>query len=221
MKIPALNIMCYLALFFLAFKSDKSAETVAAISADKMNMMYVGLDNPVSVSVSGYRPENLEVSISGGGEIKEEDHKGHYLVKPDGSARELTVIVAAKNNKNIVLSNKQFRVRKIPHPEVLLGTRNGGGISRGELATASQINVGLGEGFAFEGLKYIVNSYTLAIAPKSGQTYIEPVQGNRISGNSRLRLSNVKPGDLIVIANVDVTGPAGRIMLSGLTLTVK
>jgi GldM C-terminal domain len=38
-----------------------------AISADKMNVFYIGVDNPISVSAAGSSSNDLQVSISGGG----------------------------------------------------------------------------------------------------------------------------------------------------------
>jgi gliding motility-associated protein GldM len=194
----------------------------ATISAEKMNMLYIGLDNPISISAAGFTPEQTLPSTSAGSLRKVGN--GQYMIKPDAnSPRELTITVNVKtaDGKTARMGSQVYRVRKIPHPEVLFGTKNGGAISRGEISVVSQINAGLGEGFAFEGLKYQVNSYTLAIAPKSGQSYIEPVTGNRITGASRSHLSNVHTGDLIVVANVDATGPAGKVILPGVTLTVK
>ena len=83
------------------------------------------------------------------------------------------------------------------------------------------INCGLGAGFAFEGLKYLVNGYTFAIAPKSGPAHFLPVTGNRITPECRNFLAQVHTGDFIIIANVTVTGPSGKLVLSGPTLTVK
>jgi gliding motility-associated protein GldM len=198
----------------------------ATISADKMNMLYIGLPNPISAAASGFTPAQTHVNISGGGSFgKDPSQKGegHYILKPDGSQREITVKVSVtmSDGSTKQMGQSVYRVRKIPHPEVLFGTKNGGAISRGEIATVNLISAGLGEGFAFEGLKYNVNNYTLAISPKSGQAYMEQVQGNRITGNSRSHLASVHTGDLIVIANVDATGPGGKVILSGVTLPVK
>jgi gliding motility-associated protein GldM len=194
----------------------------ATISAEKMNMLYIGVDNPISASAAGFTPDQTIVSSSGAPLRKVGN--GQYMIHPDvNSARELTITVNVKmsDGKTAKMGAQVYRVRKLPHPEVLFGAKNGGSISRGEIATVTQVNAGLGEGFAFEGLRYNVNAYTIAVVPKSGQAYMEPVSGNRITGASRSRLSNVHTGDMIVIANVDAMGPAGKVMLPGVTLTVK
>jgi gliding motility-associated protein GldM len=195
----------------------------ATIAADKMNMLYIGLDNPISASAAGFTPANTNASIIGGGGSFKMISPGHYMLKPDGSKREITVGVSVKMSDGTTKSMGQmvYRVRPIPHPEVLFGTKSGGAISRGEIATVSQVNAGLGEGFAFEGLKYTVTAYTFAIAPKSGPSHILQVQGNRITAECRNFLGGVHTGDLIIIANVNAMGPSGKVVLSGPTLTVK
>jgi len=198
----------------------------ATISADKMNMLYIGLDNPISAAAAGFTPAQTHVSTTGGGSWRPDPSTkgpGHYILKPDGSAREITVKVSVtmSDGSTKQMGQQVYRVRPVPHPEVLFGTKTGGAISRGEIATVSMINCGLGAGFAFEGLKYLVNGYTFAIAPKSGPAHFLPVTGNRITPECRNFLAQVHTGDFIIIANVSVTGPSGKLVLSGPTLTVK
>ena len=198
----------------------------ATISADKMNLLYIGLDNPISAAAAGFTPAQTIVTHSGGGSFHPDPSQhapGHFIMKPDGSQREITINVSVKMADGIIkpMGKMLYRVRPVPHPEVLFGTKTGGAISRGEIATVSMINCGLGASFGFEGLKYIVNGYTFAVAPKSGPAHFLPVNGNRIPSEARGFLSQVHTGDFIIIANVKVTGPGGTLMLSGPTLTVK
>ncbi len=198
----------------------------ATISADKMNMLYIGLDNPISAAAAGFTPAQTSVTTTGGGSFKPDPSQhaqGHYILKPDGSAREITVNVSVKmaDGTSKKMGSQTYRVRPVPHPEVLFGTKTGGAISRGEIATVSMINAGLGAGFAFEGLKYIVNSYTFAIAPKSGPAHFLHVNGSRITPECRNFLAQVHTGDLVIIADVNCQGPGGKLVISGPTLTVK
>jgi hypothetical protein len=95
-------------------------------------------------------------------------------------------------------------------------------ISKAQLLVFNQVNVGLGEYFAFEGLKFKVNSYTFAYVPKGGgQPYIQNVDGSKITPEIRNTLHHVKSGDMIVITNVNVTGPTGTMTINGKNMTVK
>ncbi|MGZ5244975.1 MAG: type IX secretion system motor protein PorM/GldM [Bacteroidia bacterium] len=195
----------------------------ATISADAMNMLYIGLENPMSVSVPGFSDAQTIVNFSGGAGQRKTG-PGKYILKPDGSNRLIKVSVAAKmpDGSTKAMGQQEYRVRKVPNPEVLFGTKSGGVISRGELLTVSMVNAGLGEGFAYEGLKFQVKGYTFAMSPKAGgNSYFENVSGNRITGSIRAKLQNARPGDMIVIAQVDVVGPSGKKMLNGTNFTVR
>jgi hypothetical protein len=187
-----------------------------------MNMFYIGIENPVSVKVEGYSDSLVAVRIDGGGTVRK-DAEGVYMIKPDGSNRLITIRASIKTNgqgeKKVM--EKPYRVRKIPHPEVLIGTKSGGAVTLSELNNISQINAGLGEGFAFEGLRYTVNSYTIIITHQESGNYIEEVNGNKINARTADEFKNVKPGDYITVTNVDATGPAGKVLLGGTTLKVK
>jgi len=52
--------------------------TGASMQLDKMNVFYIGVDNPVTVAAAGYSVEDVSLSIPGavvtGG-------KGHYIIQ--------------------------------------------------------------------------------------------------------------------------------------------
>jgi gliding motility-associated protein GldM len=196
----------------------------AVISADQMNVLYRGLDNPMSVSVPGF--SDKDVIVGWGGLPATKVGPGKFKVKPTaGTAAKCTVTVSAKmpNGSTKGMGSQVYRVRNIPRAEVLFGGKPGGPISKGEILTVRSINAGLGPEFAFEGLKYKVLGYTIVVSPRAGgqAPYIENITGNAVTGNAQARLQSVRTGDIIVIANVNVDGPAGKQTLVGTSLTVK
>mgnify|MGYP002747806170 CR=1 FL=1 len=56
------------------------AEPSVAVSATKMNVLYLGVDNPIDVSVSGVSPDRIAVSMQGGSISK--NGKGGYVARP-------------------------------------------------------------------------------------------------------------------------------------------
>lgn len=99
----------------------------------------------------------------------------------------------------------------IPEPQQQKGVLDvsAGGtdrISRGQLATYKMVRAGFGEDFAFDGLKLKVSSFTFAHVPKSGQPYIEVVNGNYFTSTIKARLLQVKTGDMIILSEVKVKG---------------
>lgn len=196
----------------------------ATISADQMNVLYRGLDNPMSVSVPGF--SDAQTNVNWGGLPASKKGPGKFSVKPTaGTSPKCTVSVSVKmpDGSTKSMGSQVYRVRNIPRAEVLFGGKPGGPISKGELLTVRQIAAGLGPEFAFEGLKYQVLGYTFVLSPRAGgqAPFVENVTGNQISGNAKSRLQSARTGDIIVIANVQVNGPAGKQTLVGTSLTVK
>jgi gliding motility-associated protein GldM len=206
----------------------KSAYTVfsgaSTVSASKMNMLYIGLDNPIDVSAAGFTPAQTFVKVSGGGSLKELS-PGHYTFKPDGSMQDITAtcFVRLKDGGVREMGQPQkYRIRKVPKPEILFGTNPGPyPISAGEVSIVKRINAGFGEAFPYQGLNLSVKKYTIRIMPKTGQAYMETVTGNLLSHYALERLKSVHSGDLIIIGNVECQGPSGLMYLNGPTLAVK
>ncbi|MDZ4840336.1 MAG: gliding motility protein GldM [Bacteroidota bacterium] len=194
----------------------------ATISADKMNMLYVGLDNPISISAAGFRPDQVNASATGAALVKKGN--GAYVIKPLSiNTREIVINVAVNDNGTSRQMGKAvYRVRNVPKPEILLGSKQPGPISRGELTIVSQVNAGYGESFAFEGLGINVTSFTFVHAKRAGGTpYFETVTGNRVTGGMRNAFQGAKPGDVIVISEVSTVSAGASKKSNGGSWTVK
>jgi L-2-hydroxyglutarate oxidase LhgO len=69
---------------------------------------------------------------------------------------------------------------------------------------------------------YKVFSYTLAIAPKTGNAYLENVEGHGITSSTKSRIENLQEGDMVIIVNINYTDPNGRkFVAAGSTYTVE
>ena len=69
----------------------------AAISADELNVVYVGLPNPISVSVGGVDPKNVSVTATGGGVSLRANKPGSYnAIIPTRNGNECMINVTAK-----------------------------------------------------------------------------------------------------------------------------
>ena len=103
-------------------------ERSVAISADKMNVFYIGVKNPISVSAAGVSSNDLKVNISGG---------GGTMTKTGSNSWDVTVTTPTDDCKINVSgggmnANKQFRVKRIPDPVARLGNKDDGSMGNGE-----------------------------------------------------------------------------------------
>ena len=68
-------------------------EPTVLVSADNMNILYLGLDNPISIAACGITNDKLNVSITNGTIT---GSNGRYIAKP-GSGRISIIVVSAEN----------------------------------------------------------------------------------------------------------------------------
>jgi hypothetical protein len=88
-------------------------ETPVAIALDKMNVFYIGIDNPITIAVPNIPSDKLLVTINNG-LIK--GSNGKYIVRV-ATLGEATITVATiKDDRKVLLSTQTFRVKRIPDP---------------------------------------------------------------------------------------------------------
>ena len=98
----------------------------ATVSADLMNVLYAGYDNPMSVSVPGVAANQLQVTMSGGGLTPKGD--GKFIAKPTSVGGEAVITVAAKTEGRVQEMGKfTFRIRKLPDPTAYIAYSDGQG----------------------------------------------------------------------------------------------
>jgi len=192
---------------------------LAVISATKMNVVYIGLENPISVSVPGVSAREVQVTCSSGGTLKKDKQDGTYLLTVGGSEKEVT-ITANVNGKT--MGFQKYRVRPIPKPMPQLGSiAQSGSYSAGEIRAANFVITALKD-FAFEGVNFTTLRWTLIYQPKRGDGKFAPGQGTNITGEAKALLNLAKPGDTYTLTGVSAQGPAGAVQLpSSLTVTVR
>jgi hypothetical protein len=186
--------------------------------------VYIGLDNPISVSVPGYSPSQVQVSASAGGTLVRDKQEGTYLLKVSGSAREIEISASVKDSKGQVkkMGIQKYRVRPIPKPTPMLGSIEASGpVSAGVLKSAAFVYANLKD-FAFEGVKFTPIEYYLIFQPKKGESRAFKGSGANVTPEMRSALNNARSGDRITLAQIKAVGPAGPVIIpTALSIEVK
>lgn len=183
------------------------AKPSAAVSLDKMNVFYIGVDNPVSVSAAGVAPDDLVVS---GGNCNISGSKGKYTVRVSAGT-EATITVSAKiggGNKPMGPPFK-YRVKRVPDPVTVVGGKKGDDIMTKAEASAIAGIIPRLENFDFD-LKFDVMSFDLSYT-QNGLINTLSATGNACTAAMKTALASVKPGSRIYFENVKVKGPDGSI----------
>ena len=174
----------------------------AAVMLDKMNVFYIGVPNPVTIS-SGTGWDKTNVSMAGGS-ITKSGMPGKFdvNVKTVGKAS-ITVNADGKS------STYDFRVKRIPDPVIKVGPNNGGRVQSVVFKNQSFARADL-ENFDFDA-RFNIVSATIYF---SG-TNFPNVQSAEIHGGSlaslQSQLQKCVPGTSVTFDNVKVQGPDGVI----------
>lgn len=192
----------------------------ATISADAMNVLYIGLDNPISVSVPGFSPNDVIVSMSGGSLASK--GAGKYIAKVQrGASREavISASVKMKDGSTRNMGSMKYRIMQVPKPEAKFGTVGSGPASGASLQAQNFILADM-QGFVFEGVQYRVTKYTFVFVPKRGDAVPMTVSGPQITGDIKNVLRRAKRGDKIIVADVVASGPDGTKNLNPVVIDI-
>jgi gliding motility-associated protein GldM len=165
----------------------------ATISADKMNVVYRGVVNPISVSFAGVDANKIVASAPG---LASAGKPGKYNMSP-GSGTETTISVTGTlPNGDKVTDKKSFRIKGIPGPT---GTIRGEmGVVKGPKSNLEIATIGAKLlDFDFEvGLDVV--GFNLKIA---GQPTVV-VTGNKLNAQCKSILSKAGRGDQVTISEI-------------------
>ena len=175
----------------------------AVISADKMNVVYRGVVNPMTISMPGV-PDN-QVTASAPGLSRKSGP--NYIMKPNVGSAEVTINVTGTIEGQKFSSSKKFRIKDIPKPEgAILRTTGAVKLAKANIL-AGELSVAFND-FDFD-LSTRVNSFRILVP---GQPSVV-VQGNRVSasGAAAAAVNRAKRGDIIQISEIrySVSGYSG------------
>lgn len=181
------------------------AKPSAVVSPDKMNVFYIGVPNPISVSAPGIPKENLKVSVTGG---SLSGSNGKYSVNVTSRGEATVNVSAAVGDKTQLLSSTLFRVKPIPKPTPQFGGKSGGGLAAVALKNQKQIFARL-EDFEFDA-KFTINRFSLVIAiPRADALGPFNATGNNLSPQMVSAMQNISAGARVIFDNIIATGPDG------------
>jgi hypothetical protein len=166
-----------------------------------MNVVYIGIENPLKLSASGIRDENFLISAEGGS-VKYSD--GLYYVMPN-QVGIMKIYIRGKTNKGDVidLGVREFRVKRVPDPVPAVGGKSGGIIRKSDLLKYAEVEA-LMPNFAFD-LNFYISEFSIS-AMIDGYANESITKGSKFSDN---QIKIIKIANEIYIENVKVTGPDG------------
>ena len=172
-----------------------------AVSADKMNVAYVGVDNPLTIVAEGYDCKDIQASCANGTLTKKSEC--HFIFRPEKEG--LADIIVTVKTKRIGTAN--YRVKMAPLPRVALGGQSGG-FMKAELFKAQK---GLSILLYNSELDctWKVLSFRVVIAPKLGEVLQIHNSGPLFNQRVLLSIQRLKTGDKVIFENIKATDQDG------------
>ena len=171
----------------------------AAVMLDKMNVFYIGVDNPVTIgSPTGW--DRTTVSMAGG-TISGTGSKRVVKVTAIGDA---SITVTANSTPSKFL----FRVKRIPDPIIKVGPSGGGKLQAVIFRSQPFVRADL-ENFDFEA-KFNVTGATVYFTNPGDRNVKQVSLTSGSLAPAKQYMDGLVPGSTVIFDNIRVVGPDGQ-----------
>ncbi|MBR5325413.1 MAG: gliding motility protein GldM [Prevotella sp.] len=187
----------------------------ATVSADLMNMLYAGYNNPISVSVPGVPLTKVQASMTNG--TLQPVGPGKYIARPAKIGENATITVISTNTgRPQQMGQYTFRVRKLPDPTPYIAMKDehgnptrykGGGLAKSQLVAADAIGAAIDDGILDIGFR--VQSFETVFFDNMGNAVPMASEGASFSSRQRDTFRKLARNRRFYISRVTVVGPDG------------
>ncbi len=190
---------------FYPFESSyQVAAKAVVVSPTKMNVLYIGVDNPMKISVPGVGAGDVTASLQGSGSLSK-NSDGTYTANVTGVGKCNIAVSAKIEGKVQPMGTEEFRIKRIPDPIPSLGGKLFGGNTQPGTIKAQSGLVALLKDFDFDA-RFNVVSFQMVYSTK-GEIFKAETQGPLFNSNMKAFLDRAKPKDIIFIDEIKVVGP--------------
>jgi len=170
------------------------------VSVTNMNVLYLGIPNPVEIAVPGVTSDKVTAAVTNG-----TINRGAtgWEVKP-ASISDLILTVLVNNTK---VTEKKFRVKPIPLPVAVFAGINNGAASKDVLVNGT-LDAEL-EDFLWD-LKFEIVSFTFLFRRDGVDSEIA-TRGNDLTVEMKSIISDLKQDQYITFKDIKAIGPDGRV----------
>ena len=191
-------------------------EPTATVSATMMNVLYAGIDNPISISVPGVATSAVSATMTNGTLSRSGDH---WVAHPAKVGEDATVSVSAEmDGRPMKMTETKFRVRKLPDPTPYIAFKdnngnttryNGGGrgLAKTLLMSAPGIEAAIDDELL--NISFKVLSFETVFFDSMGNAIPEVSAGDQFSQRQKDSFRRLSRGKRFYISRVKAVGPDG------------
>ncbi|MDA9984685.1 MAG: gliding motility protein GldM [Flavobacteriaceae bacterium] len=175
-----------------------SKPNAAVISADKMNVVYRGVDNPMTISIPGIPDDKIRATAPG---LKRS--KGSKFIMNPGKGREITIAANGTLPDGMSVSTKtKFRIKDLPRPNATFFRQSGK--IRLPKASIERAEVGA----ILEDFDFDLTLKTLEFKVKVPGAPTITCRGTKLNAKALQALGRVRSGQEISIFDLKVQNPS-------------
>ena len=198
------KISLFILVILFSMQMFAQEKYTVAVSPTKMNVLYIGVDNPLDIAVAGVNAEDITVTISKGQIVKTDTN---YIARVKSTAP--VEIKIFKDSE--LIGTKEFRTKRVPAPVARVGEKTGGYIFKEELLN-SKVNAEL-PNFPFD-LNYPVVGFGLS-ATQNGFTLSERSNSSQLTGGQKRLIQDVGVGQNLYFEDIKAKAPDGSVRSLG------
>lgn len=189
-------------------------EPMASVAPTMMNVLYAGIDNPISIAVPGVAQQNVTATINNGTLTR----KGNlWVARPTKVGSEAVISVSAQSgNRTVQMAKTVLRVRALPDPLPYIEYKDaqgnakrfkGGRLSKRQIMEAGGIKAALDDDLL--DVKYTVVKFQLVFYDSMGNSIPEVSDGSSFSERQKRQIQNLSRGKRFYVTDVIARGPDG------------
>ena len=180
-----------------------------------MNVLYAGINNPISIAVPGVSSQNVTATMTNGSLIRQ---GSGWIAKPSkvGTPAVITVLAKQADGRTTKMAETSLRVRALPDPLPYIQYTDsngvtkrfkGGRIAKRDLLTASGIGAAIDDDLL--DVPYQVVRFQLLFFDSMGGVIPEVSSEGSFSTRQREKIRNLAKGKRFFVSEVIARGPDG------------
>ncbi len=190
-------------------------EPTATVSATMMNVLYAGIDNPISISVPGVPANGVSASMTNGALVRSGDH---WIARPGSVGSDAVITVNATiDGRSQTVSTTKFRVRKLPDPVAFITYTGANGspvqykggrpIAKASLMGAKGLSAAIDDDML--NIAFRVIGFETVFFDSMGNAMPRQSDGDAFSQQQKSMFRNLTRGKRFYISRIRAVGPDG------------
>ncbi|MCM1520114.1 MAG: gliding motility protein GldM [Lachnoclostridium sp.] len=190
-------------------------EPTATVSATMMNVLYAGIDNPISISVPGVATTNVNATMTNGSLTRKGDL---WVARPSKVGDNAVITVTATiDGSNLPVNTSTFRVRKLPDPVAFITYPGSNGqperykggrpLAKATLLNAPGIDAAIDDDML--NIDFKVLGFETVLFDQMGNAIPEVSNGAQFSQRQKDSFKRLSRGKRFYISRIRAIGPDG------------